>query len=322
MEEKKKASEERQLMKMDEVSLEEIQLAEQLYNSVGLDPVVDAGLKDYDGRLQQGNKLINKVLGPRASDIKGYGKAVAKRVASAIYTQLNRQYGGKVGDLRSYIMALQEERDRANTKYEELMGRVVGMLGDEYKELRIDSKAFVERLTTTLGEDLKESRIDHGALAERLADIDGLRAQIKTLNEEKEQLKQSYESQITASQSEHSEEIKSLKSQITDLNTKTKSLESKNTILTSDLTQLREDHNQLKTAVTKLATAVPYKEIGGKLGHELHAFILKDSKVPNTVIEGVGSFLNFSKYLEMAAVRGAEEATKEAEEMLRSVFSE
>ena len=184
--------EEKQLIKMEEIglekmSLEQIQLAEQLYNSAGLDPVVDVGLKDYDKRLQLENKLINKVLGPRGSDIRGYGEAVAKRVAFAVYSLLNKQYGGKVGDLRSYIMTLEEERDRANVNYDELMGRVVGILGDEYKELRTDSKAFMERLTATLGEDLKGSRIDHEALAERLADIDGLRSQIKTLDKEKAQ---------------------------------------------------------------------------------------------------------------------------------------
>ncbi|GAI49260.1 unnamed protein product [marine sediment metagenome] len=90
MEEKKKAPEEKQLIKIEEMSLEETQLAEQLYNSAGLDPVVDAGLKDYDKRLQQENKLISKVLGPRGSDIRGYGEAVARRVAFAVYALLNK----------------------------------------------------------------------------------------------------------------------------------------------------------------------------------------------------------------------------------------
>ena len=162
--------EERQLIKKEEVSpedmsLEETQLGEQLYNSAGLDPVVEAGLKDYDKRLEMENKLISKVLGPRGSDIRGYGESVAKRVAFAVYALLNKQYGGKVGDLRSYIMALEEDRDRANTRYDELLGRVVGILGDEYMELRTDSKEYMERLTTVLGEDLKESKIDHEALA-------------------------------------------------------------------------------------------------------------------------------------------------------------
>ena len=84
MEEKEKVPEERQLIKIEEMSLEEVQLAEQLYNSAGLDPVVDAGLKDYDERIQLENKLLSKVLGPRGSDIRGYGEAVAKRVAFAV----------------------------------------------------------------------------------------------------------------------------------------------------------------------------------------------------------------------------------------------
>jgi len=364
MEEKEKAPEERQLIKIDDTSLEEIQLQEQLYNSAGLNPVVDAGLKDYDDRLQRENKLLNKVLGPRGSDIKGYGEAVARRVAFAIYNLLNRQYGGKVGDLRSYIMALQEERDQANTKYDELLGRVVGILGDEYKELRTDSKEFMKKLTTTLGEDLKESKIDHQALAERLADIDGLRSQIKTLEKEKAQLKERHESQITALTNQHNKEMEQLRSQIAELDSTIKALESEIATLTSDLARsrgdynqlneeagklrsqiaelesrikglesekatltddlgrLRGDYNQLKTAITTLAGGITYEEIGNKLGEELYAFLLKDSKVPHMVIDGVGKFIDFRKYLELAAAKGAEAATRQAEKSLRSALSE
>jgi hypothetical protein len=55
---------------------------------------------------------------------------VAKRVALAGSALVNKQYGGKVGDLRSYIMTLEDERNGANTRYDELMGRVVGILGE------------------------------------------------------------------------------------------------------------------------------------------------------------------------------------------------
>jgi DNA repair exonuclease SbcCD ATPase subunit len=316
-----KGQEERQLIRIEEMSLEETQLAEQLYNSAGLDPVVDAGLKDYGKRLQQEDKLISKVLGPRGSDIRGYGEAVAKRVSFAIYTLLNRQYGGKVGDLRSYIMTLQEERDGANARYDELLGRVVGILGEEYRELRTDSKAFMERLTGILGEDIKESRIDHKALAERLADIDGLRSQITTLEAEKEQLKESYESQIAVLRNERTQEVENLRSQIAALDSEIKGLQSEKATLISDLAQLRGDHNQLKTAITTLAGAIAHEEIGEKLAEELYAFLLKDSKVPGMVIEGVGKFVNFKKYLGLAAVEGAKEATKQAEEVLRNALS-
>ena len=320
--EKKKALEERQLIKIDEISLEETQLAEQLYNSAGLDPVVDAGLEDYEKRLQREDKLSSKVFGTRGSDIKGYGEAVAKRVAFAVYALLNKQYGGKVGDLRSYIMALEEERDRANMRYDELMGRVVGILGDDYKELRTDSKAFMEKLTTILGEDIKESRINHKALAEKLADIDGLRSQIETLGKEKEQLRERHESQITALKNEHNEEVEKLRSQIADLDSKIKELESDKTTLTTDLAQLRGNYDQLKTAIATLAEAIPHEEIGRRLGEELYALLLKDSRVPNVVIDGVGKLIDFRKYLRLAAVKGAEEANKQAEEKLRNTLSE
>jgi len=315
----------RQLIKIEEVrpedmSLEETQLTEQLYNSAGLNPVVDAGLKDYDKRLQREMKLMNKVLGPRGSDIKGYGEAVAKRVALAVYALLNKQYGGKVGDLRSYLMTLEDERNRANVRYDELMGRVVGILGDEYKELRTDSKAFIEKLTTVLGEDLKDSKIDQQALAEKLADIDGLRDRIKTLDEEKEHQKEEYESQITSLRNEHNEEAGNLRAQMAELDSRVKTLESEKATLTSDLTQLKSDYNQLKKAITTLAGAIPYEEIGGKLGEELYGFILDDSKVPDMVIEGVGKFIDFRKYLGMAAAKGAEEAGKHAGKTLNRVL--
>ena len=318
MEEKTPELEEKttSIIRIQDMSLEETQLAEQLYNSAGLDPVVEAGLKDYDQRLQKEDKLLSKVLGPRGSDIRGYGEAVAKRVAFATYTLLNRQYGGKVGDLRSYIMALEEERDRANMRYDELMGRVVGILGEEYKQLRTDSTAFMERLTAVLGEDLKESKIDQAALAERLADIDGLRSQIKTLDEEKEQLKERHESQITALKNEHAEEVGKLKSQIDELDSRIKGLESEKTTLTKELAQLKGDYNQLKTAIATLAGAIPYEEMGKKLGEELYSFLLKDSKVPDMVIEGVGKFIDFKKYLGLAVERGAKEACKRTEEIL------
>jgi len=322
MEEEKSDLEEQttSIVKIEEMSLDEAQLAEQLYNSAGLDPVVDAGLKDYDKRLQKEDKLISKVFGPRGSDIKGYGDAVARRVAFAVYALLNKQYGGKVGDLRSYIMALEEERNRANDKYDELMGRVVGILGDEYKELRTDSKEFMEKLTATLGEDLKESKIDQATLAERLADIDGLRSQVKTLDSEKKQLMEGYESQITALKDEHSEEVGTLRSQIDALDSKIKELESEKTTLTNDLAQLREDYDQLKTAVTTLAGAILYDEIREKLSEEQYAFLLKDSKVPDMVIDGVGKFIDFKKYLGLAAAKGAEEAIKQAEMALRDAL--
>ena len=298
-----KAPEEKQLAKFEEQSLDETQLAEQLYNSAGLNPVVEAGIKDYDKRLQQEDKMITKVFGPRGSDIKGYGEAVAKRTALAVYGLLNKQYGGQMGDLRSYIMALEDERDRANARYDDLMGRVVGTLGEEYKDLRSDSNEFMEKLTTVLGEDAKQARIDQAALAERLADIDGLRSEVKTLTEEKQRLQEEHQSRVS------------------ELNTRIDGLESEKTSLETELARLKEAHNGLTEAANALTTTIPHDKIGETLGEELHTYVLNDSKIPHAVIDGVGKFIDFRKYLRVAATRGAEEATRQSEETLRNSVS-
>ncbi len=78
----------------------------------------------------------------------------------------------------------------------------------------------------------------------------------------------------------------------------------------------------LFSTIMTLAGAIPHDEIGNKLGEELYAFLLKDSKVPHMVIDGVGKFIDFRKYLELAAIKGAEEATKQADETLRNALSE
>ena len=328
------------IVKIDDMTLDETQLAEQLYNNAGLDPIVDAGIKDYGKKIEQENKLINKVFGTRGSDIRGYGESVARRVAFAVYGLLNKQYGGKVGNLRSYILSLEDDRDHANRRYDDLMGRVIGILGDEYKELRTDSKEFIEKLTTTLGEDLKDSKIDQTALAERLADIDGLRSQIIILDKEKEQLKEKHETQTAELKSDYKEEIRNLKSQIktinkeqvqfkeihevqiADLDLKIKGLESDKTALTNDLERLKTDYNELKTAISTLAETIPDEGMGERFGEDLYNFVLKDSKVPSAVLKGVGQFIDFKKYLGLAVESGAKEVRTRIEKILGTTRNE
>jgi chromosome segregation ATPase len=311
------------IAKIEDMNLDETQFAERLYYSAGLDPIIEAGMKDYEKRIQTENKLINKVFGMRESDIRGYSESVAKRVAFAIYNLLNEQYGGKVGNLRSYILSLEDERNRANTRYDELMGRVIGILGDEYKELRTDSKEFMEKLTKTLGDDLKEARIDQEALASTLADIDGLRSQIQNLSKEKEQLKEKFEAQIYELKGEHKEEIKDFKSQISALNNEKEQqavriteLQSEKSTLINGLEKLTNDYNEFKNAIQKLNVSIPEEKIGTKISDDLYKYLLDDSKVPHVVIDGVGKFINFRKYLGEAVERGIKEMCSRIETIL------
>jgi hypothetical protein len=99
-------------------------------------------------------------------------------------------------------------------------------------------------------------------------------------------------------------------------------LESEKTTLTNDLAQLRENYNQLKAGISTLAEAIPHEEMGKELAEELYNFVLRDSKVPDAVVKGVGQFIDFRKYLASAATKGAEEATKQAKEILHNALSE
>jgi len=53
----------------------------------------------------------------------------------------------------------------------------------------------------------------------------------------------------------------------------------------------------------------------------VYAYLLKDSRVPHTVIDGVNKFIDFRKYLRLAAKRGAEEATRQSEQKIRTALS-
>lgn len=67
---------------------------------------------------------------------------------------------------------------------------------------------------------------------------------------------------------------------------------------------MKSNYKQLRVALTTLASTIAYDEIGEKIGEELYAFLLKDSKVPDMVIDGVEKFINFRKYLRMTAKKG------------------
>lgn len=210
-------------------------------------------------------------------DVKGRVDAVAKVAALATYVALSEQYSNEVGNFESQITTLEGERDKVRSNYDKLVQRVADIVGGDYNELKGN----------------------YNELVQRLAAVERFRTQIATLNKEKAQLTERCESQVT------------------EFDSKIKGLESEKATLTSELEQLRENYDQLKTAIMTVAGAIPYEEIRTKLGEELYPFLLKDSKVPDMVIDGVGKFIDFRKYLGVAVDRGAREAGKRAEEILR-----
>ena len=286
--------EERQLIKVEEVALEKMSLeqkqrAEWLYHQLGLEPVVNKLLKEFPGSLAGVDRVADKVFGPY--DIKGRADAVAKVTALVTYAALSEQYNKELGNLQSQMTSLEGERERIRTNYDNLVEKVADVVGGDYDELKAN----------------------YSELVERLAEVEHLRSQLASLNREKAELTERYESEIARQEKEHRQEVANLRSQITDRDSKIKGLESEKVTLTSD-------YNQLKTAITTVAGAVPYEEIRKKLGGDSYTFLLEDSKVPDMVIDGVGKFIDFKKYLGIAAERGAREACKRAEEILRETL--
>lgn len=271
--------EQRQLMKIEEVSLEKMsleqkQLADGLYHQLGLDPVVDKVLREYSESLSGMDRATDKVFGPY--DIKGRADAVAKVSALVTYAAVKEQHDREVGNLESQMAAVAKERDKERNNYDKLVGKVAEVVGGDYEALKANYNEIVDRL----------------------ADVEHLKSQVSNLNREKAELTERCESQIAT-----------LKDKLEQLKEKHSELESTHETLTGD-------YNQLKTAITTLADAIPYEEIRKKSGDELFAFLLKDSKVPDAVIEGVGKFIDFRKYLGIAAERGAKEAFSRVEEIL------
>ena len=278
--------EQRQLMKIEEVSLEKMsleqkQLADGLYHQLGLDPVVDKVLREYSESLSGMDRATDKVFGPY--DIKGRADAVAKVSALMTYAAVKEQHDRKVGNLESQMAVVAEERDKERNNYDKLVGKVAEVVGGDYEALKANYNEIVDRL----------------------ADVEHLKSQVSNLNKEKAELTERYESKIEGLESEK----RTLAGELEQLKEKYDELEATYETLTGD-------YNQLKTAATTLADAILYEEIKKKSGDELFAFLLKDSKVPDAVIEGVGKFIDFRKYLGLAAERGAKEAFTRVEEIL------
>ena len=285
--------EQRQLMKIEEVSLEKMsleqkQLADGLYHQLGLDPVVDKVLRGYSESLSGMDRATDKVFGPY--DIKGRADAVAKVSALVTYAALKEQHDREVGNLESQMVVVAKERDKERKNYDKLVGKVAEVVGGDYESLKTNYNEIVDRL----------------------ADVEHLKSQVSNLNKEKAELTERYESRIAGYESK----LEGLESEKRTLAGEFEQLKEKHSELESTYEPLTRDYNQLKTAATMLADAIPYEEIRKKSGKELYTFLLKDSKVPDAVIDGVGKFIDFKKYLGLAAERGAKEALSRVEEIL------
>ena len=325
-----------QIVKVEEITLASMDLqqqrmAERLYSQLGLDPVINKVLKEYKTQLSGVDKATDRVFGP--FDIKGRAESIAKVSALMTYSALHQQYTKELDQIQEQVTTVAGERDHERANYDSLVHKVADVVGGDYEELKSNYEEVVDRL----------SSVEH------------LKSQTSVLNKEKSELVQKYESQIAGQQKEKAdlvaryegelgslrEEYRTaaddLRSQVAERGKRIETIEGEKAAVTSErddlagqLEELKKAHaelesrhsaltadqQKLRAAAAGLESSIPFDEIRKRLGPEMHTFVLKDSKVPDSVIDGVGKFLDFKKYLSHAVETGAREAGKKAVELL------
>jgi hypothetical protein len=147
------------------MNLKQERLAEQLYNELGLDPVVNRVLRDFPNSLPATERILDKIFGPY--DIKGRAKAVAALTAVIASNALAEEYGDEVAKLGDQIISLEIERDRVRSSYENMIQKVNHLLkGDhgELERLELEKQVFVNDLKQ-LKSNYEELRVAIATLA-------------------------------------------------------------------------------------------------------------------------------------------------------------
>jgi len=320
-----------QIVKVEGISLASMDLqqqrmAERLYSQLGLDPVVKKVLKEYKTQLSGVDKATDRVFGP--FDIKGRAESVAKVSALMTYSALHQQYTKELDQIQEQVSTVAGERDHERANYDSLVQKVADVVGGDYEELKTNYDQVVDRLST----------------------VEHLKAQTAVLNKEKSELVQKYEFQIAGQQQEKADTVAryegelaalreeyhtaadDLRSQVAELGKRIETLESEKATVISERdgflaeletlkwrhseleakhSALTSDHDRLRAAATGLEQTLNFDELRKRMGAEMHRFVLDDSKVPDAVIDGVGKFIDFKKYLGHAAESGARDAVKQ-----------
>ena len=356
MEEEKNNQDNVQLVKVEQISLSTMDLqqqrmAERLYSQLGLDPVVNKVLKEYKSNLKGMDRATDTVFGP--FDIKGRAESAAKVAALMTYSALHQQYTTDLGQMQEQMSDVESQRDRERANYDSLVQKVADVVGGDYDELRANYEGVVDKLS-----DVEHLKLQTVVLNQEKADlVQRYESQLTGLQKEKADVIHRYEVQITDVQKDKAETVsryeeelaalreefrkaaEDLRAQIADRGERISVLErEKATVigeresLASQLGELQKahadlesrnvalgvSHAKLRAAAAGIEGSVDYTEIRKRMGPEMHDFVLKDSKVPDAVIDGVGKFIDIKKYLGQAVESGAREGARKAAEVLKS----
>ncbi len=339
-----------QIIKVEQLSLSSMdmqqkRMAERLYSQLGLDPVVERVLREYQTNLKGMDRATDRFFGPY--DVKGRAESVAKVASLMTYTALHQQYTQEIEGMQQQVDEVAGQRDKERSNYDSLVMKVADIVGGDYDELKSDYEEVVQRLsdvehlkaqTSVLNKEkaeltqryetqLTEAQKEKAELTQRYE------AQLAEAQKEKSDAVERYEGQLTALRDEHKAAADDLRSQLSERGARIMTLEGEKADLTaerdglqgqvaelkkvqadleSQLATLMAEHETLKSAAAGLESDVDFAELRTRKGAEMQEFMLSDSKVPHAVMDGVGKFIDFKKYFGHAAESGARDAVKQA----------
>ncbi len=260
----------------------------------------DRERSNYDSLVQK----VADVVGGDFDEMKSNYDEVVKRLA-------------EVDHLKSLIESLNREKSELVQRHEAQLAVIQ------------QDKAEVARL--------HEAQL--GAVQqEKTTVVNRYEAQLADVQKDKAETVSRYEEELAALREEFRKAADDLRAQIADRGERISVLEREKAVvigeregLATQLDELRKahadldarhvslgsDHAKLRAAAAGIESSVNCAEIRKRMGPEMHEFVLKDSKVPDAVIDGVGKFIDIKKYLGHAAEAGAREATRKAAEVLK-----
>ena len=339
-----------QIVKVEQLSLSSMdmqqkRMAERLYSQLGLDPVVEKVLREYQTNLKGMDRATDRFFGPY--DVKGRAESVAKVASLMTYTALHQQYSQEIEGMQQQVDEVAGQRDKERANYDSLVMKVADIVGGDYDELKSDYEEVVHRLsdvehlkaqTSVLNKEKAEltqryeSQLSE-AQREKVELTQRFEAQLQEAQKEKSDTVERYEAQLIALSDEHKAAAEDLRSQLNERGERIAALEGEKTELTrerdglqeevaglkrvqadleSRLSKLTAEHDALKDAAAGLEADVDFAELRARKGAEMQEFMLADSKVPHAVMDGVGKFIDFKKYFGHAAESGARDVVKQA----------
>ncbi|MFW6102916.1 MAG: hypothetical protein ACOC7M_01330 [Chloroflexota bacterium] len=339
-----------QIVKVEQLSLSSMdmqqkRMAERLYSQLGLDPVVEKVLREYQTNLKGMDRATDRFFGPY--DVKGRAESVAKVASLMTYTALHQQYTQEIEGMQQQVDEVAGQRDKERANYDSLVMKVADIVGGDYDELKSDYEEVVHRLSDVehLRSQTQVLNQEKAELTQRyesqLADAQKEKAELTRRHEaqlaeaqkEKSETVERYEAQLTMLRDEHKAAADDLRSQLSEqgaritvlegekadlaaerdgLNAQVAELQKVQSDLESRLAALTADHEALKKAAIGLESDVDFAELRTRKGAEMQEFMLTDSKVPHAVMDGVGKFIDFKKYFGHAAESGGRDAVKQA----------